>query len=75
MTQSIWLNLDGVVAGEEPYPADLHLQNHLQQGSAQPLVPHDTGEDEVVGDVQILPALEGSDSLLHTILRKIKFPT
>lgn len=47
-----------MVAGEESDFTNLYFQNHLQQGSAQPLVPHDTGEDEVVSDVQVLPAFE-----------------
>ena len=64
-----------MVAGEEFDFTNLYFQNHLQQGSAQPLVPHDTGEDEVVSDVQVLPAFEGSDLFFHAILRKIKCRT
>ena len=54
----VGVNLDGVVAGEKVNLPDFHLENHLQQGATKPLVPHDSGEDEVVGDVQVLPAFE-----------------
>ena len=47
----IWVNLDGVVAGEELDSAHCNLQNHFQQGATKFFVPHDSGKDKVISNI------------------------
>ena len=62
------------MAGEELDFPHFNLENHLKQSTAEFLVPHDPGEDEVIGDVQIFPSFEfGGGLIFHSISMKKRY--
>lgn len=68
---SVRVNLDGMVAGEKLDSAHFDLENYFQQCTAEFFVSHNSGEDEVVSDVQVFPFFEFCSGLIfHSLSSK-----